>query len=82
MISTTLKSLLTLLLVKNPKLRLGSPQQGGVPALKQHAFFKNIDWDQVYNKAYKMPIKPKVKGPGDTRYIEKSLLKEKVEETQ
>ena len=27
--------------------RLGSPTMGGYPALKQHPFFADVDWDRV-----------------------------------
>jgi hypothetical protein len=35
----------------------------------------------VKGKTYKPPIRPKLKGDGDTKYVDKKLLNEKVEYT-
>ena len=43
-----------MLLNKNPEKRLGSGPEG-IMAIKQHAFFKNVDWEMVYKKVT-MPI--------------------------
>lgn len=69
------------LLKKDPAQRLGSLGQGGVESIKQHPFFSDIDWEKVKNKEYKPPIRPKLKNGWDTKYFDKNLLKEKVEET-
>jgi serum/glucocorticoid-regulated kinase 2 len=61
---------------------LGSPNNGGVEAIKSHPFFKDIEWDKVLSKTYKPPIKPKVKGEGDTKNIDKKFLNEKILDTQ
>ncbi|TNV87193.1 hypothetical protein FGO68_gene10851 [Halteria grandinella] len=81
-LSTNLKKLLYALLKKDPAQRLGSLGQGGVESIKQHPFFADIDWEKVKNKEYKPPIRPKLKNSWDTKYFDKNLLKEKVEETQ
>jgi hypothetical protein len=60
-LSKPLQNLLYLLLDKNPLTRLGSPQSGGVQAIKSHPFFDTIDWERVLKKEYPGPIKPKVK---------------------
>ena len=38
---------------RNPKKRLGTI--GGADEIKKHAFFKNIDWNKLYNREYKPP---------------------------
>lgn len=43
--SKKLQNLLAKLLDKNPKTRLGSPESGGVAAIKSHPFFADVDWD-------------------------------------
>ena len=50
-------SLLKALLLKNPDERLGSQ---GVSQLKQHPFFKPVDWDKVLEKGYKPPFVPTI----------------------
>ena len=76
-----MQNLLFLLLDKNPKTRLGSPQSGGVNAIKSHPFFENINWTKVLNKEYPAPIKPKVKGKGDTKHISKMFLNQDIKNT-
>ncbi|ADV25661.1 AGC/AKT protein kinase [Cryptococcus gattii Ru294] len=44
------------LLNRNPQNRLGSHR--GVVELKEHPFFKNIDWDLLYKKQITPPFKP------------------------
>ncbi len=52
-ISPTAKDLITKLLNRNPKKRLGT--FGGAEELKRHPFFKQIDWVKLYNRAYRPP---------------------------
>lgn len=52
------KDLLGKLLKKTPSVRLGSSQRGGVNAIKSHAFFRNLDWDDLYHKRIIPPIVP------------------------
>jgi protein kinase A len=46
--------------------RLGNIQ-GGASAVKQHSWFRNIDWDQLYYRKVNGPIVPHLRGPADTR---------------
>ena len=73
-LSSSLQNLLYLLLEKNPKKRLGSPETGGTKGIMSHPFFDGIDWDRVKQRDYQPPIKPKVKNEGDTRHISKMFL--------
>lgn len=50
--------------------------------MKKHAFFADIDWEDIQTKAHEMPYKPKVKGPEDTSCIDKLFTKEGLAETQ
>lgn len=43
------KDLISKLLIRNPKKRLGSGKRDA-EEIKQHMFFENVDWVQVYNK--------------------------------
>lgn len=46
--------------------RLGNVK-GGAERVKQHAWFKNIDWDALYHRKIQGPIIPHLKGPADAR---------------
>ena len=74
-LSSNLKKLLCGLLKKVPSHRLTVNQ------IKASPFFKDIDWALVIQKAYKPPIKPKVKNEGDTKHIDKHFLKQSVKDT-
>jgi serine/threonine protein kinase len=50
-LSKSAKSLLTSLLNRNPQKRIGSGPRGAED-IKEHEFFKNINWMKVYNKEY------------------------------
>jgi len=53
-ISKEAKDLITNLLSPNPKLRLGSR---GAIEIQSHPFFASMNWDDLYNKKIKAPIK-------------------------
>ncbi|CAG8984271.1 hypothetical protein HYALB_00010696 [Hymenoscyphus albidus] len=46
--------------------RLGNIS-GGAARVKSHAFFKGVQWDEVYYRKYRGPIIPPVRYPGDTQ---------------
>lgn len=54
-ISKDLKDLITKCLEKNYKKRIGIENTGDI---KNHSFFKHIDWNMVVNKKQEPPIKP------------------------
>jgi len=58
--SPAAKSILQGLLTRNPIERLGSKQDA--TGVKNHAFFKGIDWNLLYQKRLRPPFKPTV-GP-------------------
>ena len=57
-------------MIKNPKERLGS--KGDAEEIKKHPYFKDVNWDDVYNKKIPPPSL-KVKG-GVTEYFSKPRL--------
>ncbi|KAF3045237.1 serine/threonine protein kinase, AGC [Didymella heteroderae] len=40
---------------------------GGARRVKEHVWFKDIDWDKMYNREVQGPIVPHLRGPADTR---------------
>jgi hypothetical protein len=47
------------LLLKNPSQRLGMPTCPA-GAIRDHAFFKPIDWQLIENRQMEPPVKPKI----------------------
>ncbi|XP_053660375.1 RAC serine/threonine-protein kinase [Anopheles marshallii] len=79
-ISPNARSLLSGLLVKNPKLRLG----GGPDDAKEimaHPFFVSINWSDLVAKRITPPFKPQVTSDTDTRYFDREFTGESVELT-
>ena len=57
--SESARGLILQLLNRNPHKRLGSGQRDAQD-IKEHAFFKDINWDDVINKRITVP-KPKIR---------------------
>lgn len=79
-ISAEARSLLTGLLAKIPKERLG----GGPDDVKEimaHPFFASINWRDLENKKITPPFKPQVTSETDTRYFDSEFTGESVELT-
>jgi serine/threonine protein kinase len=49
--NSNLRNFISRLLDKNPKKRLGA---NGVQEIKDHKYFKGIDWDRVFSKKYQI----------------------------
>ena len=58
-------SILQKLLTREPDLRLGSGP-GDAQEIMSHAFFKGVNWDDVYHKKVPTPFRPAVKDAKDT----------------
>lgn len=69
-------NLLTALLDKNPKTRLGA---GGVTEVMHHEFFKGIDWPELLKKNVSPPYVPKLKGEKDCKLISRDMLEKDIE---
>jgi len=50
----------------NPAQRLGN-QRGGAKDVKNHPWFKDIDFEKLYKRELEAPIRPHLSGPADTR---------------
>lgn len=67
-LSPELKDLLIGLLKKDPRERLGS---GGADEIKNHKWFKNVNFSHVYNKLIKPPYIPMVHSEEDVSNFSK-----------
>ena len=65
------KDLIEKLFVSNPKNRLGYKSADEV---KNHPFFKDIDFNKVLNKEYKPPFIPQLDNETDLKYFEKIYI--------
>ncbi|MBZ3888630.1 RAC-alpha serine/threonine-protein kinase [Sciurus carolinensis] len=66
------KSLLSGLLKKDPKQRLGGGSEDA-KEIMQHRFFASIVWQDVYEKKLSPPFKPQVTSETDTRYFDEEF---------
>ncbi|QEU59191.1 Rim15 [Kluyveromyces lactis] len=64
-ISPDAKDLVNKLLVLDPNKRLGA---NGSQEIKQHPYFKDVDWDHVYDE--QPSFVPRVEHPEDTEYFD------------
>lgn len=64
------KDLIKKLLIRDITRRLGSLKQG-VSAVKEHKWFRGVDWDAVLQRKLVPRIVPSISHPGDTRNFEK-----------
>ena len=58
-------SILQKLLTREPDLRLGSGPTDA-QEIMSHAFFKGVNWEEIYQKRVPTPFKPTVKNEKDT----------------
>lgn len=58
-------SILQKLLTREPELRLGSGPTDAQEVMS-HAFFRNINWDDIYHKRVPPPFLPTISNPTDT----------------
>ncbi|XP_039387371.1 protein kinase C epsilon type isoform X5 [Mauremys reevesii] len=70
-------SILKAFMTKNPNKRLGCvASQNGEDAIKQHPFFKEIDWVLLEQKKIKPPFKPRIKTKRDVNNFDQDFTRE------
>ncbi|KAG0371259.1 Serine/threonine kinase [Mortierella sp. AD032] len=74
------QALLQSLLVKVPSLRLGSGPSDA-EEIKAHAYFRNVNFDDVYHKRIRPPFLPKVKSKTDVSNFDTEFTSEAPGET-
>jgi len=63
------KDLIKRLLTTDKMKRIGNLKNGAVD-IKQHKWFRGVDWNELYNQLIPSPIPVKVSFAGDSRYYE------------
>ena len=71
------KDLIEKLFIGDPKKRLG---YNSVDEVKNHPFFKDIDFDKVLNKEYKPPFIPKLDSETDLKYFDEIFTNNEIKE--
>ncbi|KCV73160.1 AGC/SGK protein kinase [Fonticula alba] len=79
-VSSSARSLISLLLIRDPTQRLGGCENGAL-AVQGHEFFKDIDWALLFNRGYQPPFNPQVDGPLDLRNFDPQFLDEPIPES-
>eukprot|EP00301_Raphidiophrys_heterophryoidea_P014864 c23335_g1_i1.p1 GENE.c23335_g1_i1~~c23335_g1_i1.p1 ORF type:complete len:383 (-),score=81.02 c23335_g1_i1:287-1324(-) len=74
-ISADARGLLTGLLDRDPNTRFGWKE------VKEHPFFKSIDWDKMYRKEYKPEFTPQVSSVLDARNFDSTFTREPVKDS-
>jgi serine/threonine protein kinase len=69
-ISVSAKALLTGLLTRDPKRRLGNTEED----IRKHPWFKGINWDALIKKQVSAPFVPKVHGKDDVNMVPRCTL--------
>ncbi|XP_069351390.1 protein kinase C epsilon type [Eulemur rufifrons] len=70
-------SILKAFMTKNPHKRLGCvAAQNGEDAIKQHPFFKEIDWVLLEQRKIKPPFKPRIKTKRDVNNFDQDFTRE------
>jgi len=80
-VSKDAKDLLKKLLERNPEKRLGYGPNGA-DDVKNHKFFKCIDWKQLERKEIKPPFKPTTKFESDSRNFDKEFTDLRIDGTE
>ena len=75
------KTFIKELLVINPEKRLGHGKDGS-EKIKNHAFFKGIDWEKASRKEYKPPFIPELLDELDLKYFDKTFTEQRVDLNQ
>ena len=76
-INKDLKDLIEKLLTKEPKKRLGYGTDDA-KAVKNHPYFKDVDWDLYLNKKVDPPFVPDLEDDEDLKYFDKYFTNESV----
>ena len=68
-------------LTKNPSNRLGCDTESGEKDIRDHQFFKYIDWTKLHNLEIQPPFKPKVNSAKDFSNFDEEFTQDRVQLT-
>ena len=71
-------NLISQLLKANPKKRLGYGEKDA-QKIKEHPYFKDVDWDKHWNREIEPPFLPEIEGEMDVKYFDKMFTDEPVD---
>eukprot|EP01017_Pseudomicrothorax_dubius_P004949 TRINITY_DN11135_c0_g1_i2.p1 TRINITY_DN11135_c0_g1~~TRINITY_DN11135_c0_g1_i2.p1 ORF type:complete len:120 (+),score=19.29 TRINITY_DN11135_c0_g1_i2:65-424(+) len=72
------RDLISKLLTKDPEARLGGKS---VCQVKEHEFFKGVDWNMVRKKKMQPPFCPMLRSELDLKHFDPTVIREAVVET-
>lgn len=78
--SAEAKDILQRLLCKDPEKRIGCGPAGAAE-IKQHPFFRDVDWEELEHKQVEPPFVPNVQSAEDIANIDDEFLQEEAVET-
>jgi len=70
--------LTSLLLMKDPRKRLGA-SQADAQEVKSHPYFRNVDWQAMLEKRVPVPYVPKFKGKLDVSHFDEEFTNEPIQ---
>ena len=76
-ISEEAQDLIKKLLIFDPNLRLGAGADGG-EKIKNHPFFRDINWQDVWDRKIEPPFVPILKNEQDLKYFDSSFTDESI----
>ena len=79
-VSPDARSFIEDILARNPKKRLGYGKDG-IEDIKNHTFFRGIDWKRLRIKDVSVPFKPKIKSEESSDNFDQVFTKELVVDT-
>jgi serine/threonine protein kinase len=74
-ISPAARDLISKLLIKDPRQRLGSSQDGG-SAIREQEFFSSIDFNNLFKRKIKPPFQPDIKDDRDVKYFDEEFTEQ------
>jgi len=80
-VSKDVQDFISRLLIKDPKERLGSGKKD-VEELKNHHWFRSLNWEDVFARKIEPPYKPNVKSDTDTSNFSSQFTKQSTKDTQ
>lgn len=80
-VSDDCQNVIEMLLIREPRRRLGSSERD-VDEIREQPFFRKLDWDRLYNREVEPLYKPpRAKNPASTINFEESFLRQPAAET-